>query len=325
METLAVWTDENLNEQGALSDFTLDLAFGIGDNPENEFEIVLPDDIMLQEGCAIYIDGTPYGGIVYRRKSDTSHLGIFEWTGRTWHGVFADKVVTPPPEQNYYVLTGPVSSCINALIQKLDLGELFAVGECASGNIDYQFRRYQTGYKALFNMLESIGQKPTFSIDRTGGQIKVLVGSAEIVVEKEAADSELADVMIDELFIPYNHVVGLGEGTLQARPVVELFADENGVVSDTQTIFGRKERAIVYESSTQDVSDLRAGARSKLTELQQRGGVNVKLKQNEALDIGDYLVAVDTRIGAEVTVRVEKAIVKVENGYTTVDIQAGDA
>ena len=98
MEQLAVWTNASYVEQGATSDFYLDLecsAVGMNDDPQegNTFAVQLPESVRIAADSALFVDGTPWGGIVQRRVSDTTVEGVLQWEGRTWHGVLADRIV----------------------------------------------------------------------------------------------------------------------------------------------------------------------------------------------------------------------------------------
>lgn len=322
MEPLAVWTDDSYTELGATADFTLDLACGTLDNSENDFAIQLPQDVRIAANSVFHVDGTQWGGIVQRRVSDTAIAGVLQWEGRTWHGILADRVLSPDSGQDYYRSSGTVESCISALISRFGLSALFGVGECPSVSINYQHKRYPDGWSAVCDMLSSVSLKPTFAVSRQGGTVRVLLGAAEKQTLDEVADGELADVEITSNFTNYNHIIGLGKGELSARDVVHFYADANGNVSTTKTITGLAERVCVYDNSAAEHDDLVEYAIERLQDMQGQGSVDVTIGDSQQAQLGDYIVAYDQRIDATVTAAVTNCVVKIKDGVLTVSVSA---
>ena len=329
MGPLAVWSNASYVEQGATEDFYLDLevkALSVNDDAadSNTFSVQLPEDVRINSESAFFVDGTPWGGIVQRRVSDTAVEGVLQWEGRTWQGVWADRIVEPAAGQDYYTSTGTDTACVTALITKLGLGTLFQVGTGTGASVNYQHPRYKNGWTCLLKMLASIGEKPEFRISRTGGTVKVLVDCVAASTLDELADGELADVEMTAEFRPYNHIIGLGKGELSQRDVVHYYADSSGNVSSTKSITGMGERVTVYDSPSSEHADLVDGAMERLAELQGQGEVNVTLDEEADVTLGDYVNAYDQRIDASVTAMVSSCVVKIEDGITTCAWSAGD-
>ena len=324
MGALAVWTDPSLVEKGDEGDFYLDMEFGTDteDDGNNTFSVQLPDDLTVESDGLFFVDGTEFGGIVQRRVSDTTQ-GVLQWEGRTWHGMLADRIVQPAAGNDYYTLAGTDEQCISALIAHLGLSTLFEAGDTVGAAVSYQFPRYCDGFIGLCKMLASVDEKPTFSVVRTGGSVKVLVGAAAVRTLGELADGEVADMQMTAEFTPYNHVIGLGKGELRDREVVHRYADVNGNVSGTQTITGLRERVLVYDNPSAESADLIEGAEERLKSLQGEGEVEVQLVEDFEADLCDYVRAYDPHIDAVVTALVSKKVVQIENGVTTVTCEAG--
>lgn len=319
-----VWTDETFTEQGATQDFYMDLDCGTDETYSNTFAIQLDCDIRIKPNAAVFVDGAEWGGLVQRRITDTGNNSVFQWEGRTWHGVLSDKIIEPASGQDYYIANGTVSECVSALITKLSLGELFACGDCPSESIsNYQFHRYVDGYVGLCEMLASVDLRPSFRTSRTGGVLKVMIDVGEIATLDEIADGELANIEMTAEFLPPNHVIGLGKGELHERYVVNYYANASGVVSTTQTFTGVDERVIKYDSPSAENADLQEGAQKFLQDAQTAGEVEVNLNESDVANIGDLIVGYDQRVDARVTVPVVGQVVKIENGVTTISCKAG--
>ncbi len=329
MGVLIVWTDASFTEQGATEDFSLDLecsALGINDDAGrgNTFAVQLPESVRIAADSALFIDGSPWGGLVQRRVSDTSVEGVLMWEGRTWQGVLADAIVQPASGSDYYTSSGTDAECVDALMASLGLDGLFAAGTGTGAAVSYQHPRYANGWTCLLRMLASVGERPEFRIDRTGGTARVLIDCVEAAELDEIADGEFADMAMTAEMRPYNHVIGLGQGELAERDVVHYYADAAGNVSATQTFTGAAERTFVYDNPSAEHDRLIEGAMEHLADLQGQGEVSVTLDDDAQVAIGDYVKAYDQRIDASVTAMVTGCVVKVEDGIVTCAWSAGE-
>lgn len=321
-----VWTDDTFTEQGATQDFYMDLECGTTDQYSNTFAVQLDEDIRIEPNSAVFVDGAEWGGLVQRRITSTDNNSVFQWEGRTWHGVLADKIIEPASGQDYYTASGTVSDCVSALITKLNLGALFGVGTCPNVSVtSYNYHRYVDGYIGLIEMLASVDLRPSFRTSRTGGVLKVLIDVDEIATLDEIADGELATIEMTAEFLPPNHVIGLGKGELHERDVVNYYANSSGVVSTTQTLTGVDERVIKYDSPSAEHDDLVEGAMKELQDAQTAGTVEVDLDEGVTALIGDYIVGYDQRIDASITVPVVGQVVQIDDGVITVSCKAGGA
>lgn len=87
-----MYMNHDREDLGMLKNPEFDLAFG---ENENNFECKISlKDHCCKEGYYIYAEGTEYGGIVDAIEIDSENdLAIY--TGRSWHGILASKVIEP--------------------------------------------------------------------------------------------------------------------------------------------------------------------------------------------------------------------------------------
>lgn len=317
MEPVLIYTDSSFVDVGAIQTFGLDMAFG---SDEQDFEISFSKP-ELKGGELLYIDGTEYGGIV-DSVTHSTETDQTVYKGRTWHGMLAGKIVKPPTGSDYYTLSGDANTCIRSLLSYVELDDVLTGRTAASGiTVNYQFNRFTNAYNGLLRMLSDAGA--VLRIERHDGITEVWA-EPRVTIEDEA-DSDLMDFAItDSVRVP-NHLVAAGEGDLQERVVVDLYADENGNVSQTQTLFGVDEIAVFYNYNNADRDELISDGTKELQEYQQGGGADLQVNSKGDWHVGDSIRVRDNRSGLVITSTIAKKIVKVERGAMTVDYEIGDA
>ena len=160
-----IYSTPDKKDIGILKDYDFDLAYGVG---ENDFSLKLSLDAhCLDEDYLIYMvdtsngveEPTEYGGIVDAISVDTAQQTV-TYTGRTWHGVLAGKVIEPEPGQDYRIVTGDAHEIIAELLSEAGLA-MFTVeqGNSAITIPEYQFARYTDLYSGLCAMLSANGGK----------------------------------------------------------------------------------------------------------------------------------------------------------------------
>ena len=86
-------TDSNHVDVRSAADFTLDCAWG---KEENDFELVVSGASTIDAGAYIYVDGSECGGVVDAMEDQlTAGVSTLTYSGRTWHGVLANKILEP--------------------------------------------------------------------------------------------------------------------------------------------------------------------------------------------------------------------------------------
>ena len=315
------YTDDELVEIGMMDPLSLDLAYG---NDENGFSLVVPISFTIPKGSLIYIDGTEWGGVVRGCKPSTlGEIPTNTVTGSTWHGILAESFVCPDAGQDYYTASGDANSEIGALIARQGLDDLFDVSPEPSGfSIEYQFVRFDNVYSALRKALAGSGAK--LRIEKEPGRKPMLSAvQAESFVD-DYSSKRFAYSITDGT--PVNHLVVLGKGELKDRIVLHLFADSEGNISQTQTLFGIDEIQSVYElSSEEDMSKLVEEGTKKLAEYQNVSSCELKLPDDESFGIGDTVGIVDEESGISIVSDVTKVIVKIDgNGTPAISNEIGE-
>ena len=317
MEPILIYTDAAHVDAGAIQTFEMDLAFGAD---EQDFEIAFPSPV-LSGGELLYIDGTEYGGIVDEITQSTETDNVI-YKGRTWHGMLAGKIVKPPANANYYTLSGDANTCIASLLTKVGLTDvLTARSTSASISVNYQFERFCNAYDGLLKMLASANA--VLRIERHDGITELWADPRTTITDE--ADSDLMDFSItDSVRVP-NHLVCAGEGELQQRVIVDLYADAAGNVSQTQTLTGVDEIAVFYNYNNADQAELIAEGTKELQSYQLGGGADLQVNNKGEWHVGDSIQVRDNRTGLVITSTINKKIVKVKDGILSVDYEVGVA
>lgn len=316
MEPVLIATDTSFTDVAAIESFDMDLAYGLD---EQDFEISF-ESPLLTGGELLYIDGTAYGGIVDVVETQ-SNSTITTYRGRTWHGILSGKIIAPAYNQDYVTVSGEANVCIGQIIQRVGLSGLMSVSGASSGIqiTSYQFARFVNAYDGLVSMLAASGAK--LVMKRQNGTVEL--SAAPITVIANEVDSDiLAFTQSVNHRVP-NHLVCAGEGELSERVRLDLYADAQGNVSETQTYFGVDEIAVFYDYTGADLAQLRADGTKTLKDLQTQGNIEADVEGVGEWDVGDVLTATDNRIGRSVTAQIVKKVVKVSKGNLSTSYEVG--
>ena len=310
---------------GIIEGASLDLAYGVGEDGEDSFDLTASPEYTLVKNARIYIEGTEYGGVVRERKSRTKN-GDIVWKGQTWHGILADRVICPDSGADHYIVSGDLNTIIGTVISRLGLGYLFTAATVSSGitTTGYQFYRYVDGYNGLRGLCNSKGAKLHLEYDQT---LKKVILSA-VAIHDYSTDEELSSdlfsfVVVDDM-VPVNHLICMGTGELKDRLRVDLYADASGNVSQTQSITGEDLRELYYDDNNSDHDQLVENGTKKLKELQETSSVKVDVNDDTfSADIDDIIGGHDYDTGIDASASITKKIVKLENDVTTVEYTSG--
>ena len=310
-------TDTNGTPSGSYASWTLDLAYGSG---ENDFDLRCP--ARLQPGCRWWVDGTGWGGIVDDVKTGvTGGEGELTYHGRDWHGLLASKILEPDKGKDYLTVSGTIGTLLRTVISRIGLQDIITVTEGASKNANWRFDRYCDAWSGLSKMLRASGLR----LRITAAQNGVTVDAPPITAAGDLIDSDLIDFDARVASHPVNHLICLGKGELKDRIVVHWYADQKGTLSHTQTIKGADERTSVYELSNADAAELETKGKTKLQELRDTGSIDVDVTDGIDLDVGDTVTGRDNTTGIRVTAEITKKIIKVKDGIPTVTYEATTA
>lgn len=318
-----IWTDAEGVDQGAMLDYELDLAYGSGDDPENDFELTPLDGTRLSEGCLWHVDGTPWGGVVDSCPFDTSGAGSVSYRGRSWQGVLAGKVVCPPAGSEHYRMEGEANSAIAALLAHVGLSGFATVPAVASGvELGHDLDRFCTAWDGLVDACREAGARPELRFERG----MLVVTAVPRRTWGSEVDSDLLDLSGEREWRPVNHLVCAGEGEGGERAVAHLYADASGAVSRTQALFGLDERAELYEYTSADEEALVENGTKRLADYQGQGELDVTVRDGSAgMEVGDVAVGRASALGLVVEAEVTKKIVRATGLTVAVSHEAGRA
>ena len=301
------YTDPDGIEQGIIKAYQLDLAYG---SDENDFELTLPIDMRIAEKSLIYIDGTEWGGIVRGgRESTMGETPVFVARGETWHGMLAETYICPASD--HVSVDGEANVAIAYVLGYVGLGDVFDASRDQSGiSVSHRFDRFTDCYSGFRKMLAESGAK--LRIDKQPGG-KPTLSAVPIGDYVDDGETNRYGYKL-EWYTPVNHLICLGMGELEERTVLHLYADAEGNVSQTKTMFGLDERQAVYEYNNIDEAKLLEDGTEKLKEMQGTSACELLLPEGTAFDIGDMVGISSEKTGRSVVSTVSKAIVKVSGG-----------
>lgn len=339
-----IYMNSEMVDLGILQDFELDLAFGAN---ENNFECRIPSYMhCCDAGYYLYVEGKEYGGTIDTLEvaSDANEVVYY---GRTWHGILGSKVIQPLKEgdastpdvtiktedsngvslvDKYLVISGDANHCIQFILNRIGLSELFKATETASGIYvkGYQFDRYTDAYTGLSKMLGTVNMRLHIAY-----QEKAVVLSA---VERydyttdEEFDPELVEMQLKKKVKAVNHLICLGKGELENRTVIHLYADSSGNISQTQTQFGLQEYTAVYDySSVESEEELLKQGTEQLKALWVPDEMVINLDDtSDFYDVGDKVGATDNITGLSATATIQKKIVNIRNGLVSISYEVGE-
>lgn len=269
-----IYADENLKDLGVLQEYAFDCAFG---KDENSFEIVMPrrNEVVLKEGYFVYVENSEIGGIIDSIGVDTINNRLI-YNGRTWQGILAEKVLIPSAGEDYMLLSGEANSVLADIITACDLEDLFEASDEDSGfEIDNALARYDNPMHFINETLWAVTAKLDMVYD--GVKQKVILSAIPYIDysldEEWSADNKSFEATKN--YLPTNHLICLGNGSLADRYVIHLFTDEAGNIQPYTTVESPvSDEDYILDTSQQD-PDL-TGARERVEILSNEGSQETK-------------------------------------------------
>lgn len=278
----------------------------------------------IYDGSRIYIPNTEYGGLFKRLKTNTKN-GTISAGGYTWRGMLQNKVLCPEAGDDYATDSGELNAIIGSRVSAAFPGLFVGSNESTGIEVDYQYNRYVTLYDGLKAMLKSVGYKMRISYDMETG--KVIVEAVPIVdysSQIEYSSDMNANYYMTKEGTGVNHLVCLGNGELRDRVVVDLFVDENGNISETQTFFGADEIAQVYDYAGAARDDLIQSGTEQLMNLRNQNSFRIDLETVTDVEIGDIVGGRDYTSGMRMTAPITTKVVTWRNGFETTEYKLSD-
>ena len=315
--------DQNLKE---LSEIELDVDVEVGTSKDSTNDFEMSNAFIQNLGAAgFYIPGTEIGGLFEYDKTKSSE-DISTLKGWTWRGLLTQAILVPPAGSDYLTVSGEANDIISTLLQNV-LGGFFDVSTEDSGLTitNYQFPLYINVLDGIEGMLEAYGYKLQITADKiaSGQPIKILIHAVEAA---QITGTYNEDNGIPMTFtrnqMGINHLLCGGKGELQDRLKVNLYINNNGVVStSSQYYFGFDERTAFYDySSAESEADLITSGTKKLKELASSKTLSLKAPENSDLTVGD-LVTGQFPDGTIITKPVVQKIYKISGGLLSTEIK----
>lgn len=322
-----ILADQNLRDIKPVMDAEIDIAIG---SDENDYEIKIRRnqwDKRYTYGNIIYIKNTEFGGIIGRKKINTSEDTISLY-GRTWRGELDKKVIRPPAGQDYRKVSGELNAILNTLVTE-QFNDYFVVSQNDTGvNVtNYQFDRYCTLRAGIVKMLKSVGCKLHIEyIQQERGQPGYVELSAVPIIDYSeqielSGDSRL-NYVFDETKNGVNHLICLGKGELQDRQVIDLYVAKDGSIGADQYYSGIEEIAQVYENTSAEADELEEKGREQLQKLMNSTSFSMDVETlSMDVDVGDIVGGRDYMTGMYAAKPIAKKIYKVSRGEKSLEYE----
>lgn len=299
--------------------------FEVGDK-ENSFLITCnrAEWKNIPDNARIYIPGTEYGGIYKRLESDTRNNAVAVG-GYTWRGMLQNKVICPPSGEDYATDSGELNQILARRVSEA-LPGLFVGSEESTGvTVSYQYGRYVTLYEGLKEMLRSAGYRMRIQYDQE--QCRVVVNAVPIVdysaqIEYSSDMNANYSMVINKMGV--NHLICLGNGELKDRTAIHLYADVNGVISQTQTQFGADEVTDVYDYAGAESDNLIESGTDQMKANASKNEFAIDLESAQDVAVGDIVGCRDYVTGNTMTAPITVKIVKWQKGFEQTEYQLSD-
>lgn len=322
-----IYTNSQLQERGFLKDYEMDLEIGKQGESANDYELTIKTASIpegLDYGSLVYYEGTEYGGIVERKKVDTS-AGTITFMGPTFRGLLEKEYVQPPEGQTHLKAKGEANEVINSMIAGR-FGDLLVVDEIGSSGISVNYDiRDMNLLKAIENTLKAKNGKLEVKHQEDG---KVHLKAAEItdISDLVQYDSSYQVGMLVETKIrPYNHILALGKGELLDRLRVNLYLQEDGSWSETETGSGLGRKTYKYEdTNTEDALELQEAAVKKVTEENGTDTLSVSFDADNA-ELFDVVAVKEEITGVSFKTQITQKIIKFKNNTFDISYKVGEA
>ena len=313
-----IYADKSRIEQGVIQNFDVD--FDTAGNKDFLIKTGIKNNV-LQGGFWWYIEGTEYGGRIDAYEVITEEDEI-QYTGKNFRGILTTKIIEPPAGQNYKVLSGTIQSIIEELISDAGMEELFVVDECNVAVSSYQFNRYISTYEGICSLAKRFGLVPAFMVQ--DGIVHISFGTATDYSDDNEYTQDDLNFSIKRSFSDVNHLICLGQGELKDRTVVHLYADEDGNISETQSLFGTDEVVQVYENTNaEDEATLKAEGIERLNELKNTDSFEVTIP-DMALKIGDIIGGIERVTNTYVAREIVNIIAKISDSKIDLEYKVGE-
>lgn len=299
--------------------------FEIGDE-ENTFLVTCnrAEWENVPDKARVYIPDTEYGGIYKRLEADTKNNSL-AIGGYTWRGLLQNKVIVPPSGSAYATDSGEINEIIARRVSEAFPGLFVGSNESTGITVSYRYGRYVSLYDGLKEMLRAVGYKMRIAYDQDRCRVvvdAVLIVDYSSMIEYSSDMNANYSMIINKMGV--NHLICLGEGELANRTVEHLYADTNGVISQTQTQFGIDEVAAVYDYAGASRANLIESGENQLKSNASKNEFSIDLESIQDVAVGDIVGSRDYITGYTVMAPITTKIVKWKDGFETTEYRLSD-
>lgn len=320
-----IYTNDSMSAVGYLDVVGFDESIGDSGN-QIQVKLHSQQQTELAQGSLVYSPGTEYGGIIQdiQSKLETDGQRYVYYSGPSWSGRLAQKVIKPPSGQDHYTMNGEANECINELMAYLGLDDLFKAPDTDSGiTLNIELDRFADAFSALRKGLATSDARLSTVYDNAQ---KCVVVQA---VQRETHGGYTSDNSPISVTVatPVNHLVCAGTGEMQDRVVIDLYVQADGSIGETPYYTGLDMIDSLYENTTADATKLREEGEDKLIELQNVNQVSISVDDGseDLYPLDDVITGLDPVTGIQASSTIAKKVVSVDaNGFETYRYEAAE-
>ena len=316
MDLIYLRTDEEGNvTSGYLRNFSADFDITTDlENVTNDFKIEMDlpeqkDDLLYEEGqisTIVFCEGTEFGGVINGSVIDVS-AGTISYTGRTWRGMLSGFIVEPPSGQDYLVVSGNLATSL----RKLPMGQYIDIADTDYSGGSFTFDRYITTLEGATKLLQAaestLRMQLAFYQEAASGKATLAIVEARdltSLIEVSQDYSEKVKLKITRDHTTPRCLICLGQGELQQREVIKLYADEDWNITRTAIEDAYPVDIYDYSSST----SLEADGRKKYAELIANHEQIEVIIEGLGVQLSDIISGRDQLTGETVTAEITNII-----------------
>lgn len=315
--------DANLHEIGEV-EIDLDVEVGNSEDASNDFVMSNQTFQGVSGVAGFYIPDTELGGMFENVVSKTDE-DISQLRGYTWRGLMALAIIKPPLGSDYKTVSGEANTIIDSILSGV-LGGFFHVSSASSGLTitSYQFPLYINVLDGLEGMLEHYGYRLHIWAEKVASGTPIQV-KVEAVKATQVSGTYNEDNNIPMTFevnnMGINHLVCGGAGELQNRMIIDLYIDEDGLITQSQYYTGFQERTAFYDyASAESQQDLIDNGKERLKELASSKTLEMKAPQDLGLEVGDIVKGIFPD-GTTIISPVVKKIYTISDGLLDTEVK----
>lgn len=310
---------------------TASIDMELGGESKNDFTLTIPYNEYDQEKQMakgyVYCNGTEYGGILEDPEENTSSETI-TFGGDTFRGMLKMKIVQPPKNSAYRVLNGSLESCMRSLIGNR-FGQFFVVtGDSGITIENWKVDRFSYLLQALEKLLKSVGKRIDIAANGLGDSLFVEISAKDI--DDRSEDVEISQdgnvhFKIKKVTRRYEYMTCAGSGELENRMVVYLHCDQNGNVTEVDSIpDGINVREYFHDyPSAESLEELIKSGTEKFTEINKKDEQSVTTTSEDELAIGDIVGGRSYKTGFYLSEAITEKIIKYSRNRLTISYKVG--